>query len=562
MNWNKTAISKHSPMRKKLHYFIFSAFFSLAFLLGLHIHVEDAYAGSIQQNYITPYGWKDFIVYFSVWLLSFLLCIFFSFLFQEQKTESFIFKQSDALPGYYYWILFFVLSIARFLYLLLYSPGFILGDSIGSLSEALRITKLSTRNPVLYTLFIRLCLFLGNAFSSKNITAGCAIYSIVQLLSVCGVLSYFVYWLSSRFDLSRFLIVIISLGFLISTYLAQNSIAMWKDPVFAASIVLLSLSLADYALNPTVASSRKWRIKLAISLLLTLFWRNNGFSAVLPVFLFFLISCFRQKKKGNDEWELQRVLLLILVILLVWLIITGPLFQFFEIGQIPREESVGMMLNQMARVAAYNGNMSQADTAYMNSILPIELYRSSYRPCCVDLLKWDENLNTIPLYNPRFFITWLSLFIKNPRLYFEAWELNSYGFWTVNLPEINLQTANISFGAPLNFSAEGFSVVGSFRLDFSSHLQGQFWEKLLPLDSWSVPLGILNWIIAFIILTLAANYSPRYLLPFFPSVGIIVALLIGTPIWYLPRYELPVQILLPMFLAFPFVAKKQNPYKR
>lgn len=76
-------------------------------------------------------------------------------------------------------------------------------------------------------------------------------------------------------------------------------------------------------------------------------------------------------------------------------------------------ESLGIPLNQMARVVALDGDMSDSDRAYMDELLPIEEYRSKYRPCCTDLLKWDANFNGAAL-DEGFLSHWLSMLVRNP----------------------------------------------------------------------------------------------------------------------------------------------------
>jgi len=73
-------------------------------------------------------------------------------------------------------------------------------------------------------------------------------------------------------------------------------------------------------------------------------------------------------------------------------IITGPVYTRLGLDGEP-VEGLGIFLNQMARVAAYDGDMSDADREYMDQLLPLEKYRDTYRPCVVDRLKWDGDFS-------------------------------------------------------------------------------------------------------------------------------------------------------------------------
>ena len=45
---------------------IFSCLFSLSIVLGDHIHVEDAYSGTIEKNYMLPFDFLDLIAAFFI----------------------------------------------------------------------------------------------------------------------------------------------------------------------------------------------------------------------------------------------------------------------------------------------------------------------------------------------------------------------------------------------------------------------------------------------------------------------------------------------------------------
>lgn len=62
-----------------------------------------------------------------------------------------------------------------------------------------------------------------------------------------------------------------------------------------------------------------------------------------------------------------------------------------------------------------------------------------------------EFLNT---HQSEFIKVWLSLLVKNPKLYLEAWELNTCGFWGLSFWELNNDPNNIAMGMPKEGSLE------------------------------------------------------------------------------------------------------------
>lgn len=527
----------------------YSAAISFSIVLGNHLKVKDQYNGTIIDNYVSSYGTID-ILHFILWffiLFSGLLCL--TKLLTSKKTIT-IKRVLDRKPvtaqGFFWGGGFLILGL-WFPYILKYYPGFIFSDSLASISEALSLQPLSNRNPVLFTLFLRLCLLVGKSRLTSDITAGCLIFSGIQMSVFAFSMAYLISWIKARFNISLSVCVVLITLSGLYPYYAQNSIAMWKDPFFSSFLIVLTLKLMDSAFFPELIEKVNWKISFVVLVLLVLFSRNNGITAILSLSITLFIWYKRNPSSGCSAKK-KKILKLIGLALVGWIVITVPLYRFAGVRGTPREEKVGMMLNQMARVAALNGKMSEQDKEYLDEILPLDQYKYYYHPCTVDSLKWNERVDITRLYSLRFYKTYASLLIKNPRMYFEAWELESYGFWTVNKPEIIFQTDSISFGAPINMRGINEFSVGKYILSIESKLENERIAKLLPADSWSIPLGILNWLFLYVLIVLHYKGKTAQIIALVPQLGVILGILIGTPICYLPRYELSLQVLLPLLI--------------
>lgn len=516
---------------------VFSLLLSAAAVFGLHLHIVSPYDGRMDENYITPFAWPDLLL---LALLTALFTLLLGLLFRALgRGKKGLHAGGPCLAGQ--GLRFVLILLLLFLlwlpYLLRYCPGFLFQDSLNSLQQAMGLLPLNNRNPILFTLFLRLCLRLAG-----DLTAACLLYTVFQMLCMAAAFSYLICWLRARARLGRGWLLLLIALYGLNPYTAADSIALWKDPLFSAALVVWSLLLADLALSRGQAASRRsWLLSFSLLTVILLFWRNNGFCSVLAAALFLLVPALR--RRGG----FRRALLLCAAGLLLWAVVTVPVYRHFGIGT-PKEESGGMLLNQMARVAAYGGEMSEEERAYLDELLPLEAYPEAYRPCCVDLLKWDERFDYSALAGSRFLRTWVGLGLKNPRLYLEAWAMESYGFWTLTRPEILLNTANISAGAPLNPPGDGEVPVGDTAIRFHNYLGQGLLSRLLPTDIWSLPLGPLNWFVLLTGLFLLLCGKRRLLLPLAPSLGVMLGLLAATPIWYLPRYEAGVQFLAPLFL--------------
>lgn len=525
---------------------LYSLCLAAAWQLGANMHIASPYDGRIDENYLIPWKGKDWLLMAGLALLFFRIGCLALYRFRTKRgglcrDAPYIGRRGS------FWGSWALLLLLWLPYLLRYYPAFYFVDTSQSVGQALGTGPLSNRNPVLYTLFIRLCLRAGGAFSGADLTVGCLVYALIQMLVLAAALAYLCTWVAARGRLRGSWQAALVLVFGLDPYVAALSIAMWKDPFFAAAVVLWSLQLADLALlEDEVLGKGAWRLRGFLLTLLVLFSRNNGFTAVLGVCAALLVLCLRRRRSGAGA--LRSALRLTLCALLLWGIVVVPVYRHFGIGT-PKEEMGGLMLNQMARVAASgDGVLSEDERSFLDELLPFERYPHAYRPCCVDRLKWDGDFRYDALRGGRFLKNWLSILRGNPRLYAEAWALETYGFWTVNRPETIGSAANIRVGNPLNFQTGDEVTIEGRSLRFENKLPAFLRGLPLPTDTLSLPLGPLNWLVLLLALLLILSGEGSLALPLMPSLGIAAGMILGTPISYLPRYELPVQLLFPLFL--------------
>ena len=438
-----------------------------------------------------------------------------------------------------------------------------MGDSIISIDQALGWTPLTIAHPILYTLFIRLCLSIGHLFEQGN-TVGCVIYCILQMAYLAFGFSTLIVWVCARVKHSRLWAFILCLFFGANPYIASYSTVMWKDPIFSVSLLLLTLCIYDF-LHTTDSgiSIRKW-LYFSILTALTLASRSNGFYALLVVeaSLILTVFCLRISASVGTACIKKTVLtmtVLMAMLLLSSRIIHGPVYRSFGISE-KKEEGVGLFLNQMAR-ATVLGSISEDDAAYMNEMLPLELYPEVYTPCCIDNLKWHQQFDTQAMTND-FWKHWLSMLRSNPKLYLESWELQTCGFWAVNVEAVNTYTRNIvSSTQPKNLAKNGTDELKRCHIQAQNLLRSDFWQTIFPLNDWFIPVSWITWLIlllAVYLLCAEPKRSLAALISLTPSAGLLLSLLIGTPIWYWPRYGATVQFLLP-FYCILFLSLKGQP---
>lgn len=234
------------PLRRRESavFALFSAAVSLVLVLGFHIHMEDRYHGTVLSNYITPYALTDALAFL---VMIPVLTVLFSALYRIITAPK---SASPAASGIapvhrrLRLIVFAALMVCYLPYLIVYWPGLVLNDTLSSISQALEMTPLVNHHPVLYTLFIRLCMAIGEALLHSR-TAGYALYTLSQMLYVSACLAYLIDWVSRHVRRSGIAAAAMTALFGLVPYFASYSVAGWKDPVFSVSVAVLSVMLLD-----------------------------------------------------------------------------------------------------------------------------------------------------------------------------------------------------------------------------------------------------------------------------------------------------------------------------
>ena len=543
---------------KKWFYLLFAVMISSMLVLCKHIVIQfhDFYVDST-VDYIKSFSWYDLlaliVLIYEFILISYTLVKF----LQKEKISLFVkvtgteknIRKVGIQSKKPMFILMTVILLCWIPYLILYYPSFIYGDSTVSISQALGRSSYNSHHPIMYTLFIKLCFFLGS-FSGGN-TLGCAIYSILQMILMALIFAYSVCWLRNK-NVSKTVCVIVFLFFAIPRFWAQHAISMWKDPLFSLFVYFYSLKLFDLIWSKgEVSKDWKYLLQCAASLLGFCFFRNNG----IYVAMFSLVMIILCSYLGKRKWMVSRSFILSTVICLILVqVIQGPVYKMLGITGDP-VETYGVPLQQVARTVVYNGKISDEEKEFLNQIMPLEKYKENYSPGLVDHFKWSEDFNTefFNEHQTEFVKIWISLLIKNPKLYFEAWELNSCGYWGLSYWQLNNFTANISMGVP-----RGEQIREAYRINVGSLLKDgstrdTFLKKYFSMWTPMPSIALCFWIALFMILMTIIEGKLRYVLFFAPCIGNILTLFIASPITYWPRYGLSFICLLPLSLIFPYL---------
>lgn len=531
-----------------------SLVFSFVLVLGAHICVaEPVIAGGIYENYIEPYSVLDVAAFCLIsalvfWIVSVLIqlcchgrCLAFAKrVLGTNDGDSYISVSSVALRA----LAIFLLYLPFFLR---YCPGLFFGDTFSSLAQIMGWNPLSNHHPVAFTLMMGACIKVAGLFGLGP-SAGVALLTVLQMACVASTFGYLSIWVTSRLGVSSrwSWLLVVYLG--LSRYCALYSVALWKDPLFSCCLVLMATMLADAVMGKDSWSSALRLLVFGALSLGVMLLRNNGLYICAALFLVLaIIAVLGRLGLISPMGSGSRLAIPLGIAIAACLAITGPVYS--AMGVVPSEyvESAGIPLAQMARVVALDGDMSESDRSYMNELLPLDRYKEVYHPSFIDPLKWNDDFNSDHLKDG-FWAHWVSMFLRNPSMYFEAWELQTFGFWAPNVKGADGLPGNFLMGAPYNLMADGEASAGVAFRNLLAPL-GDGVDKVIGLNAWSISGAVVFWMLVFSAVLLVSRGRPRFALPILPFLLLYGTLFIASPIWYWPRYIVAAQFGLPVVLV-------------
>lgn len=499
----------------------------------------DNYVGLWNMNYVTSLKLSDFI--WTAILFAGNVLIFHGIIEMIQQKIS----ENLKVTGHQSKHILAICATAIFMcwlpYALKYYPGLIYGDSLASIYQGIGAAQYNNHHPICYTLLIKVFLEIGQLFGSLNL--GCFLYTLFQMLMTSITFGCVLSWLNKKGVNLAWIAIFTGIYALIPVF-PLHAISMWKDPLFSAGLLLLSLFLYDVVESKgKILDTKKGMIIYILLMWEISMMRNNGIYIMILV-TFFLLGLYAIKvklKQVKKMFTIDSILSLLLI-----MIITGPVYKSFGwTGEFA--ETVGIPIQQMASVVVYDGKMNEQDKEFVFQLLPEEKYKEIYTPCCVDNIKWNADFNEQFLEDNKgmFFKTYFSMLSKNFKLYVKAWIMETYGYWTFNDWENNFFDYSL---APFQYPEE-IGVVQTDMLYEIFHVQADGLKSTFQF----LRSGILTWMILFVGVVLLVVKKRKYLLVLIPCMATFLTLMISVPLADWLRYILVYVYSIPLIFSLPFL---------
>lgn len=414
---------------------------------------------------------------------------------------------------------FAILFLWFCLWLLYQFPGCLSPDSTWQLLQARGEYPLSNHHPIAHTMIIRACVLFGFRFSGGNPSVALAVYSLVQafMLALC-----FAWLIVSLYKMrvKRGAILTVFSSLILLPYHGEMGVTMVKDVWFAASMLLMSLSLWRSILR-TEQGERPAPLDVVLLFLsaagMCLF-RSNGYYAFI-VALPFLFAAFFRKSRA-----ISAVLLLALALSSF---IKGPYYDSLGIIQPDTIESLSIPAQHIARVIADGHELSDEQYELLSHALDVEQIEQAYVEYLADpikdLVRYTGDQSYIASHRGEYLRLWLQLGMEHPLSYLKAHIGLTRGYWYP-------RTDGLVMYDYFTFSDTGDRVcLLPDALENLLSSMSQYMPKL-PLVKYFFSNGAAVWLCLLLFSVCVVKKDWSGLVLFVPFLAVWASLLIATPL--------------------------------
>lgn len=431
-----------------------------------------------------------------------------------------------------------IIFLAYIPYLLNYYPGNVLIDSVVQILQGVGAISLTNHHPVLHTLIISICMNIGQVIFNSYQT-GAFIYTVIQTIMTSLIFSFSIYYMARK-NVPVFIRVLAMLFYMFCPTICFYTITMYKDIPFALTMLLTTIGLTEISTNTENFFKSKKRMALfAIILLLTMLFRNNGIYAIILTFPIVLIALRKYYKQ---------ILIIFLVPIILYKIITGPLYSALDIEQGSTREALSVPIQQFARLMVYKSDeLTDEQKNKIRQYLPIENFEELYQPGFADPVKSHfseegfekDKIGLIKLY--------VELAIQFPMETIKSFVKGSFGYYYPN---------TVGWGIYTGVNTEQFGIYEQYKFEAKPIVKIEILDKLnefvntrnLPIISMILSIGFLFWIVLACITYLIYQKKYKNILIFLPVLFIWLTTL-ASPVFCEPRYVYSIFTCLPLFIG-------------
>ena len=434
--------------------------------------------------------------------------------------------------------------------LLSFAPGFVLDDSLASITPWTNGTPLTNHHPVVYSLLVGGFVYLSKILP-LSLNAAVFLYALVQSVCLAGTLAA-MFCRLQRAGVKRCVLAAGIAYAMIVPYFPAYAMILWKDPLYSCALLWLSMLLFDAVRKEGGPPDRAWQIKWFLELLCTAFLRNNGAFCLLFMAAALLLSGQRKRFFCTA--------CMTVIVALLFFTVQHTVYPLCHIADTEYTEKIGIPLQQLAATVAYQGKMGEEEREFLFKIMPEQEWKARYAPCLADKIKWTDgaNMEYISQNKRSFWKVWGALLLKNPAIYLRAYGMDTFGFWA---PGVQNRYGYVDLYITEND-------LGLHQTDLVQKLFGRTIRPLLKKRMIWIGSGTLLWMtLGGMLLSILCREGSGSKISggegekggkgdwiiYLPALGNVLTVLIATPVAFSLRYVYVFAIGLPLYVLLPFL---------
>lgn len=419
-------------------------------------------------------------------------------------------------------------------YYLYQYPGIMTPDSINQFEQVLGVIPYNNHHPFAHTMVFAL-LYKAAFALTGDMVVSVGFYTFAQMCLLSAGMAFFISTLRQQ-RIRPFVLLLLTAFYAMIPYHAVFSVTIWKDIPFAAAVLFFNCLLLRLILRGSLLLHE--RILLLFSGMMICLFRSNGWYAFL-VAIPFLLFFFRKQKR--------QVYPCLLVTLLLCVLIKYPVMNHFQVTQPDLIESLCIPTQQIAAVLCNDRELTAEERGLIESVVDLTYIKELYNPTFADNMKelvraGDQEY--LASHKKEFFKLWVSLGLRYPGDYLDAYIQQTYGYWYpdsfylvaeaegVSATELGVSTRHL-IGGPLVVKGKELAI----KLGSIVPIYGTLWS-----------MGVACWVLLFSMGTVLVRRETRKLLCYLPSVLLLFTVLIATPVATEFRYVYFMVYSMPFYL--------------
>ncbi len=417
-------------------------------------------------------------------------------------------------------------------YFLYQYPGIMTPDSLNQFEQVLGLIPYSNHHPFVHTMLFKLFYQIGFAVT-HNMVAAVSFFTFFQMCFLALSIAYFLKTLRI-FCIRDGILILITCFYALVPYHAVYSVTLWKDIIFAASVLLFSCSMLRMAKQITPAV---WAVFAGSGIMICLFRSNGwyGFLFCLPFLLFF----YRRYAKF--------IYPALGVILVTVVIVKYPVMDALDVTQPDLIESLSIPTQQIAAVICNDRELSEEQLALIENVVDLTYIKDLYNPTFADNMKElvrAGNQEYLSAHKWEFFKLWASLGCTYPADYLKAYINQTSGYW---YPDSFYPVADVEGVSATTLGVSHTPLIGGPVVVKAKEISIKLGD-MLPLYSLLWSMGIAFWLLLFCIGNAFVRNEKEKLIYYIPSLALYLTVMIATPVATDFRYVYFMVFAVPFYL--------------